>query len=127
MNTGLVPTQRAGESDLAFLRRKELSWGLWQADALERFEQQDQTIDALKTRLAELERTLSAAKEMAQALASLVIGGTAQLKPDDLARDLCGHINLMGGLGDPDYLKGALTCRHVDLRTQAPRKSKAAA
>ena len=120
--TVTVPQRREGESDLDYLRRKETSWGLWQADALERIEQQDQTIDAMQARIEELESTLSAAKTAAEAVAKLVGYGLHSPRPDDLARDMCGHINLMGGLhGDPDYLKGKNTCRHTDMRSREPR------
>jgi hypothetical protein len=120
-----VTQRREGETELDHLRRKELAWGLWQGDALERMSQQDQTIGALQARLRELETTLLTAKTHAQALAHAVIDGMAELKPDDLSRDLCGHINLMGGMGDPDYCKGAFSCRHVDLRARKPRAGKA--
>lgn len=123
-----VPQRHAGESDLDYLRRKEVSWGLWQSDALERMEQQDQTIDAMQTRIEELERTLSAAKTATEAVAKLVGCGLYSQSPDDLSRDMSSHINLMGGLhGDPDYLKGSNTCRHIDLRSRAPRKTAKAA
>lgn len=120
--TVTVPQRREGESDLDYLRRKETSWGLWQADALERIEQQDQTIGAMQARIEELESTLIAAKTAAEAVAKLVGHGLHSTSPDDLARDMCGHINLMGGMhGDPDYLKGKNACRHTDLRSRAPR------
>jgi len=118
----IVPSRKDGESETDYLKRKEQAFGLWQGDALERMSEQDQTITALQQRVAELETTLRAAKEHAQALAKTVIEGMAELKPDDLARDLSGHINLMGTMGDPDYRKGAFNCRHVDLRQTAPRK-----
>jgi len=34
------------------------------------------------------------------------------------------HNNIMGAHGDPDYLKGDLSCRHVDMRVTKPRKKK---
>jgi hypothetical protein len=120
--SGLVPLRKDGESELDYLRRKELAFGLWQGDAIKRMGGQDQTISALQARVTELETTLRTAKEHAQALARVVINGLAELMPDDLARDLSGHINLMGALGDPDYMRGSLSCRHVDLRQTAPRK-----
>ena len=121
--SGFVPQRREGEPELDYLRRKELAFGLWQGDALERMSTQDETIEALQTRLAELEQTLASVKEAAGVMVKLVTTGLAELKPDDLSRDLCGHINLMGALGDPDYMKGRFTCRHVDLRASAPRKT----
>lgn len=42
----------------------------------------------------------------------------------DFARDHTSHINLMGGLGDHDYMKGQLSCRHIDTRESRPRKRK---
>jgi len=44
---------------------------------------------------------------------------------DEPARDYTGHINLMGALGDPDYMRGSLSCRHVDTRSTKPRSKKA--
>jgi hypothetical protein len=128
--TASAPQRRDGESDIDHLRRKEVCWGLWQADALERMSQQDQTIAAMQARVLELERTLSAAKDAAEAVAKLVGYGLYSPSPDDLARDMCGHINLMGGAhGDPDYLKAGKslqTCRHTDLRSKPTRARKSA-
>ena len=46
--------------------------------------------------------------------------------PPDLSeqfgRDMVRHINIMGAHGDPDYLRGDMSCRHVDMRTTKPRK-----
>lgn len=42
-------------------------------------------------------------------------------QPLDFARDLAGHINIMHAHGDPDYTKGKLSCRHIDLREKAPK------
>lgn len=43
---------------------------------------------------------------------------------EQFGRDMVRHINIMGAHGDPDYLKGDLSCRHVDMRTTKPRKKK---
>ena len=37
-------------------------------------------------------------------------------EPLDFATDHTSHINLMGGIGDPDYMKGSLSIRHIDTR-----------
>lgn len=43
----------------------------------------------------------------------------------EFSRDLTGHINLMAGHGDPDYLKAdGKSVRHVDLRQAKPRAMK---
>ena len=44
--------------------------------------------------------------------------------PLDFATDHTSHINLMGGMGDPDYMKGSLSSRHIDLRETATGKPK---
>lgn len=124
MSAPFVPSRKHGESELDHLLRKEALWGLWQADALERMQQQDQTIKAMQSRIDELEKTLSHAKNSAEGVAKLIAYGLHSQDPSDIPRDMCGHINLMGGLhGDPDYLKGKNTCRHTDLRSRAPRKT----
>ncbi len=107
------------------LRQQVAAADLYRGDAMERMEQQDQTISALQERVSELGATLRAAKEHAQALARAVIDGMAERSPDDVTRDVTGHINLMGALGDPDYRRGPLSCRHVDTRSTKPRKVKA--
>ena len=43
---------------------------------------------------------------------------------EQFGRDMVRHINIMGAHGDPDYLRGDMSCRHVDMRTTKPRKQK---
>ena len=43
---------------------------------------------------------------------------------EQFGRDMVRHINIMGAHGDPDYLRGDMSCRHVDMRTTKPRKKK---
>ena len=49
---------------------------------------------------------------------------TMPAPPLDFATDHTSHINLMGGMGDPDYMKGSLSSRHIDLRETATGKPK---
>ena len=56
------------------------------------------------------------------ALAAIAEAMPAQ--PLDFARDHTAHINLIGGIGDPDYMKGSLSSRHIDLRETATGKPK---
>ena len=56
------------------------------------------------------------------ALAAITEAMPAQ--PLDFATDHTSHINLMGGMGDPDYMKGKLSCRHIDTRDTKPRAKK---
>ena len=56
------------------------------------------------------------------ALAAIAEAMPAQLL--DFARDNTSFVNLMGGIGDPDYMKGQLSIRHIDLRETATGKPK---
>ena len=56
------------------------------------------------------------------ALAAITEAMPAQ--PLDFATDHTSHINLMGGMGDPDYMKGTLSCRHIDTRETKSRAKK---
>lgn len=70
-----------------------------------------------------LEAALQAAKEAAEAALAAI--NAAVFVPLELSRDYTGHINIMAGHGDPDYmLKNGRSVRHVDLREKAPRKNK---
>lgn len=52
------------------------------------------------------------------------INETMPAPPLDFATDHASHINLMGFLGDPDYMKGKLSCGHIDTRDTKPRSKK---
>ena len=52
------------------------------------------------------------------------INETMPAPPLDFARDNTSFINLMGGIGDPDYMKVQLSIRHIDTRESSPRKRK---
>lgn len=72
-----------------------------------------------------LESALNVAKEAAESALAAITAG--MFEPVELSRDYTGHINIMAGHGDPDYmLKDGRSVRHVDLREKAPRKNKAA-
>lgn len=67
-----------------------------------------------------LEAALQAAKEAAEAALAAINAGL--FVPVELSRDYTGHINLMAGHGDPDYLmKNGRSVRHVDLRSTGGR------
>lgn len=92
--------------------------------------QQDALADT-RTELAEeeaermrLEGVLHQAQTAIEAaLHTVRYGHRAQV---DISRDMSGHINLMAGHGDPDYLtKSGNSIRHVDLREKPPRKARA--
>lgn len=63
---------------------------------------------------------LQAAKAAAEAALAAINAGL--FVPVELSRDYTGHINLMAGHGDPDYLmKNGRSVRHVDLRSTGGR------
>ena len=71
-----------------------------------------------------MEGALSAAKEAIEAALAAV--NSPLWRPIELGRDMCGHINLMAAHGDPDYLlKNGKSVRHIDLRSDKPRKKRA--
>jgi hypothetical protein len=90
-------------------------------------------------RIAELEEDEAArekeAEELREALCTVkalleTVGGYCRDKAfrfdtEQFGKDMVRHINSMGAHGDPDYLKGELSCRHVDLRSKPQRKGKA--
>lgn len=68
-----------------------------------------------------------AAATLAADAALQALRNAATVDPTEtMSKDMAPHINLMGGMGDPDYLRSnGMTCRHVDLRETKPRKAKA--
>ena len=103
--------------------------GLLQWAALH-IESQDQALADLREEHAreetgrmQMEGALGAAKEAIEAALAAV--NSPLRRPIELGRDMCGHINLMAAHGDPDYLlKNGKSVRHIDLRSDKPRKKK---
>ena len=98
----MVCQRKPGEDELTFLRRKEVAFGLWQGDMLERM-QGDETLIA---RLEEENRRLLTAldllknnSEMATALAANTLNGVA---PIDFAKDLAPFKNIMAHYFGPE-------------------------
>ena len=72
-----------------------------------------------------LEQTAYIAQEAVEAALAAIKYGQQPPAPE-IGRDMAGHINLMAGHGDPDYLnKSGKSIRHVDLREKPPHKKKA--
>lgn len=93
-------------------------------DMRETLQEQDAELHQLRR---EHERALSALDVAATAIyaAYQAVRSAAPADPTaTMVRDMSGHINLMGALGDPDYMRGQMSCRHVDLRETKPRKKK---
>jgi len=93
-----------------------------QGEALDEAREELATEEAERVRL---EAALHTAKLAAEAAVRSI--GAALMPPIELGRDMVAHINLMAAHGDPDYIKGANSCRHIDTRsTTKPRKAKTA-
>lgn len=75
--------------------------------------------DQLRAALVQAAQTVW---EVGQSMRAAIPADCSEL----LGRDMVGHINIMAGHGDPDYLnKSGNSIRHVDLREKPPRKKKA--
>ncbi len=91
-----------------------------QDEALEETRQQ---LEVEESERIKLENGLHTAKQAIEA--ALAALQAAWCPPIDFGRDMAGHINIMAGHGDPDYLKSnGQSIRHVDLREKKPRKKK---
>lgn len=99
--------------------------------AILHIEGQDEALEEARQELAteeeerlRLENAAHQAQQlMEQALQAIRYGQHADI---EISRDMAGHINLMAGHGDPDYLKkSGESIRHIDLREKPPRKKKA--
>ena len=72
-----------------------------------------------------LEQAAHMAQEAIETALAAIKYGQRPPAPE-IGRDMAGHINIMAGHGDPDYLnKSGKSIRHIDLREKPPRKKKA--
>lgn len=68
-----------------------------------------------------LANAADAADQSAKSLRDAIPADISEL----LGRDLVPQINLMGAMGDPDYLRAnGMTIRHVDTRTKKPNAAR---
>lgn len=100
-----VPTRRADESDLAYLKRKEIAFGLWQADALERIAQLESDLAQSKS---DSDKYRLAFMHVHEALG--IVGKHAMLQADEIsttmfARDFAPWQNIMAHNGIDPYVK----------------------
>jgi hypothetical protein len=101
--------------------------GLLQWAALHIAEQSD-AIAELREELADEERARLHLEQSAHEAKAAIEAALAAIKqplcpPVEFARDLVGHINIMAGHGDPDYLnRSGNSIRHVDCRSAKGKK-----
>lgn len=96
-----VPERKAGESDLDYLRRKEESWGLWQADALEALHDLREENASLRQRLEKQDQALRQIAEGARILARIA-DDAYSVSPDILFKDYAPFKNAMAAHGVTD-------------------------
>lgn len=65
-----IPQRRADESELNYLRRKEVFFGLWQGDALERMADNERVIAELRAMLGDAASVQAAINAAVEALAA---------------------------------------------------------
>lgn len=103
--TVTVPKRREGESELEYLRRKEVCFGLWQGDMLERIHDLESDLERADADRAKYRTTLM------QVHAALgIVGKYAMLQADeistgDFARDFVPWQNIMAHAGIEPYAK----------------------
>lgn len=103
--------------------------GLLQWAALH-IDSQDKALADVRAELANEERERLRLEAALHDATTSIEGVLATLRapvcpPIEFGRDMCGHINIMAGHGDPDYLKpNGQSVRHVDLRTAKPKTAK---
>jgi len=90
---------------------------------------QDEALAESRAQLERLEQDhealqdgLKAASDAVETAAKCLQAARPVDMTEQFSRDFCGHINLMAGLGDKDYLRpNGQSVRHVDLREARPR------
>jgi hypothetical protein len=100
-----VPNRKEGESELEHLRRKEIAFGIWQGDALERMHnlaadlaQAEADRDKYRLALIQLHDALGVAAKFAMLEAH-------EISADCFARDFAPFRNVMSHHGVEPYAK----------------------
>lgn len=118
----LTETESSLSEEVLTEGRQHRHWRTVAEDATERVQELTEELDRMRAEFDRLKSGLLAASEAFHAARAALIAAIPSDLTEQFGRDYVPHINLMGGLGDPDYMKGDLSCRHVDLREAKPRK-----
>ena len=101
--------------------KRLLTWAeIHFGDSAERISELEEDCTQMDIEREGLRHALRVARDALEVVVTYCSDRAYTLNPDTFTRDFSGHINLMGAQGDPDYKKGDLNCRHVDLREKAP-------
>lgn len=100
-------------------------WKCVAEDACERVAELEEELARARADFDRLSAGLVQAAESFGAASRAMLAAIPADLTDQFARDYVPHINLMAGLGDPDYLKAnGMSIRHTDLRAPKPRAKK---
>lgn len=102
---GPVPDRKPGETELEHLRRKEIAFGLWQGDALERISDLERELAQV---LADRDKYRLALMHLHQALcvaAKYAMLEEHEISADDFARDFAPFRSVMAHHGVEPYAK----------------------
>jgi len=108
--------------------KRLLTWAeIHFGDSAERISELEEECTQMDIERENLRHALRVARDALEVVTKYCTARAYTFEPDTFARDFAPHINLMGAQGDPDYRKGELSCRHVDLREAKPKKKAAKA
>ena len=113
METVTVPQRGHEETELAHLRRKQIAFGIWQGDALERIRELEQQRDELTQSEAQLRATLQTIKAAMECIVTHTRDEIFTLTPEMFARDFAPFRNVMVAHGVEPYAKPKRTRKAV--------------
>ena len=99
------PKQKPGESDIDYLRRKEMMFGIWQAEALERIAELERRTESAESDCIKYRRALGQISEALSIVGKHAVIESHEISADDFARDFAPWINIMAHHGVAPYAK----------------------
>ena len=92
-------------SELETLRKKEIAWGLWQGDALERIRQLESDLKQAEHDRDKYRHALTLIHAGASVIAKTAMLSAHEISADDFARDFAPFRNVMAHHGVEGYAK----------------------
>lgn len=92
-------------TELESLRKKEVSWGIWQSDALERIRQLESDLKDAQHDRDKYQQALRMIQAGAEVIAKTAMLSAHEISSDDFARDFAPFINVMAYHGVDGYAK----------------------
>ena len=94
-----VPNRHPDESELDYLRRKEIAFGFWQGDALERINELEAENLALREDKVRRVMALNATRNILNAVSDMILKENFDMPIDTFARDFAPFKNVMAHHG----------------------------